>query len=255
VTPDGRHFVFTTLQALTGVSHGSCNLSIGIGCREVYLFDADTGRLACASCPSRGPAMQSASVLVREHQVAAQASRRDNRALSADGSRVFFSTAEALVPEDVNGVSDAYEFDADARTVSLLSSGRDSDDSWFVDASIDGDDAFILTRERLVGWDVDNAYDIYDARVGGGFPEPPTPTVCGSPETCRTAGSVPAPYANSGSSVLAGSGNARPGRPRGCRRGFVRKRVRGKRRCVRRPGCRRRGGKRTRRCTRAGVSR
>jgi hypothetical protein len=85
---------------------------------------------------------------------------------------VFFSTADALVPEDTNGVTDTYECDARTGKVALLSTGRSADGAWFVDASASGDDVFFATRARLVGADRDALVDLYDARVGGGFPEP-----------------------------------------------------------------------------------
>ena len=79
-------------------------------------------------------------------------------------------------------------------TVQLLSSGRDASDSWFLDASASGDDAFFVTRERLVGWDTDSAYDLYDARVGGGLPRaaaPPAPSCDG--DACRGVGHAAPP--------------------------------------------------------------
>jgi hypothetical protein len=148
---------------------------------------------------------------------------------------VFFSSAEALVAQDVNGRSDAYEYDVGAGSVRLLSSGTSGSDSWFLDASADGEDAFFVTRERLVGWDRDDQYDVYDARVGGGFPEPPPVALACAGDACQ--GDAPGPRAalSRGSAAFTGAGDApeqfKP-RPKQCRRGFVKKRVRGKRRCV-----------------------
>jgi hypothetical protein len=93
------------------------------------------------------------------------------------------------VPEDSNGKIDTYEFDTATGQVHLLSSGTDTGDSYFMDASGAGDDVFILTRERLAGWDTDNNYDLYDVREPhaghpAGFPDPPpVPVVGGHPVT------------------------------------------------------------------------
>ena len=60
-----------------------------------------------------------------------------------------------------------------------------------MDASPDGSDVFFVTRERLLGWDNDASYDLYDARVGGGFPEPaPEPDPCQG-DSCRRSPPLP----------------------------------------------------------------
>lgn len=248
VTPDGRHLLFSAIEGggLTGYDHGACATDLGDGCRELYLYSTDSGQLACVSCnPSGAPATGMATDAVRENIGGSQITPHDSHALSDDGSRVFFSTPEALVPQDTNGRIDAYEYDAGTGTVALLSSGTDPSDSWFLDASASGDDAFFVTRERLVGWDVDSAYDVYDARVGGGVPEPPHPTPSCSANDCQ---GLPAAglgaYAAGGSAVYAGHGNvaARRTPAKRCKRGTVKRVVRGKRWCVR---------KRARRASRA----
>ena len=58
----------------------------------------------------------------------------------------------------------------------LLSDGKSEDESYLVDASANGRDVFFSTRQSLVGWDANDNYDVYDAREGGGFPEPGTGT-------------------------------------------------------------------------------
>lgn len=199
VTPDGRHLLFMARDdsgfrghgGLDGYDHGdSCTFdnSLGRPCRELYLYDAESGHLACVSCGARGTVADSDALIhVRRGTGTANKTWHQSAALSADGSRVFFSTGQALVPEDSNGRYDAYEYDAETGQVRLISSGTDSSDSFFVDASASGDDVFFVTRARLVGWDVDSNYDLYDARVGGGFLDPaPSPVAC-SGESCQGA--------------------------------------------------------------------
>jgi hypothetical protein len=244
VAPDGRSLLFmsTSGAGLTGYDHGLCpdnGLASG-ACRELYAYRADaTPHLQCASCnPSGAAATTDASDVVRTASGAATTASHLNHPLSDDGRWVFFSTAEALVPEDTNGTSDAYEFDTQTGTVHLLSTGKDLSPSYFAEASASGRDAFILTRQRLTGWDIDGGYDLYDARVGGGFPEPPLTVPC-SGEACRGAAVEPPPPFAPASQAIHGTGNVKAAKPRhrkhrGCRRGFVRKRVHGRVRCVRR---------------------
>jgi hypothetical protein len=230
LSPDGRHLLFMTTNdnglkgrgGFTGYDHA--------GHQELYLFSADSGRLACASCnPSGEPATANALTNVRENAATAPDTSDLSHALSDDGRYVFFSTADRLVEEDTNGVSDAYEYDAANGTVHLLSSGTDDAPSYLIDASNDGANAFFATRQRLSGWDSDGAYDLYDARVGGGLPEPPlVPAACEG-ESCLP-GAGGAPGAAPTASQATGPGNPKQGCPKGKRR----VRSRGKVRCLKR---------------------
>jgi hypothetical protein len=56
----------------------------------------------------------------------------------------------------------------------------------FLGTSVSGSDVFLSTPSRLVASDTDNLADVYDARVGGGFPVSPTPTTCEN--VCRQPG-------------------------------------------------------------------
>jgi hypothetical protein len=239
VTPDGRHLLFMTrrddgfrgIGGFTGYEHNDH--------RELYLYSADTGRLACATCnPSGRPATTDALIDVRENEATSQGTSDSSQALTDDGRRVFFNTAEALVPEDINGRPDPYEYDAQIGRVHLLTSGRGTAPSFFVEASANGDDVFIVTRERLVGWDIDDLYDLYDARVGGGFPEPPTPTAACTGDACLPAAAPPPAAETSPSSVHRGPGDtkARLRKHRKCSRKRVLRKVNGRRKCVKRRG-------------------
>ena len=71
----------------------------------------------------------------------------------------------------------------------LLSSGTSPDPSFYLDNDESGENVFFTTRAGLVKGDTDESFDVYDARVGGGFPEPAPATGCA--ETCRSAGPGP----------------------------------------------------------------
>lgn len=266
VTPDGGRLLFGVSdggELGPAYDHGRCpggnpNGTSNGRCTEYYLYSAERSaplapHVVCATCPPSGaPATENALVAVHVGAGASQLTSHVARVLSDDGRRVFFSSAEALVPQDANGRVDAYEYDVASGTHHLLSSGRDAADSYVLDASASGDDVFLATRERLVGWDVDESYDLYDARVGGGMPEPvAAPAPCAG-DACRGVPRAPPPLVALGSPAFAGEANAggkrvaRPARrrARACRRGLVRKRVKGRRRCVRRAAARRRGPRR-----------
>jgi hypothetical protein len=201
ITNDGRYLLFTTAGPQPG---GFDNA----GHQELDRFDAETGEIVCVSCGSdAGPATADASFIFPGAAVTRSYFTYSSRALSADGRRVFFNTAEALVPEDTNGRVDTYEWEDGA--VHLISSGQSENDSYFVDASASGDDAYFVTRERLVGWDVDTLLDVYDARVGGGFPEPPVPHSCAG-DACEDPSAQPPGVDAPGSTAMAGSRSRTP---------------------------------------------
>ncbi len=213
VTPDGRHMLFLSMSGagLTGYDHGSCpgNNTASHSCQQLYLYSADTHQLVCASCaPSGAPASADASDFAAAGNSGAAASTFHlPHALSDDGRFAFFTTQESLLPGDTNGKLDAYEYDAETGRVRLLSSGTDESDSYFLDAGASGEDVFIGTRQQLLGWDSDGNYDLYDARIGGGFPEPPATAECCCGEACRSGASPAPPPSGTGSAGFQGPVN------------------------------------------------
>jgi WD40-like Beta Propeller Repeat len=175
LSPDGRRLAFPSKGDLTGQGTG--------GHAELYVYDLTTAALSCASCP---PGAATADVPMRENGSAYP------RHFDRDGT-LYFETPEALVPGDTNGKSDVYAYDgAGAR---LISSGTGAG-AHYVDNSVDGRDVFLRTADSLTADDVDGGYaDVYDARVGGGFPAPAAPcagNACRGPEPPAPAG-APAP--------------------------------------------------------------
>jgi hypothetical protein len=156
--------------------------------RDVYLYDAAEGGppLLVSKTAHGGDAevpVRTDSVFFHLVHRFAQA---PPRTLVADGRRVLFMTAESLVPEDTDSATDVYEwFDGE---VGLVSSGGGAHDAMLLGASPDGASVFVTTPERLASADDDSGdYDIYAARLGGGFPEPAAP-----PAECAD-GCPPAP--------------------------------------------------------------
>lgn len=188
VSSDGTRLAFLAAMPGGGVVYGRTGAPTGDS-NQMYLYDSSSGTLVCASCPPEGSAGTSGAEIVAEPQPdkSPQIHHRYLRPnfLSSDGNYVFFSTAEALVPEDQNHLADAYVYEAKTGEVSLLSSGRDETGTWFGNASTSGHDVFLLTAQQLVGADGDPLVDVYDARVDGGFPEPPPPPTPCSGDGCR----------------------------------------------------------------------
>jgi hypothetical protein len=244
VTADGRYLVFASRAALTPEAQA--------GVRQIYRYDASSRQLVCVSCApaTDPPALDAALISYADPApgLAPVATPFLARNLSQDGRRVFFDTAAALVPADTNGHIDVYEW-VDGE-VDLVSTGTSTDDARFLDASDDGDDVFFTTRQRLVGGDPDDLVDLYDARIGGGFPEAPQTPPCEG-DVCQGPPTPGPSLLIGGTSTFSGPGNPRTTprkastRPRKCRKGRVRKRVHGKVKCVRKPrkAAKRRGGR------------
>ncbi len=252
VSPDGTHLVFESAGGTPGLPHsGASDTCSGAnGCQEVYVYDATedggAGRLVCASCHPGDPQAASGSDATFQAFDGTPRSAVLNRPLSADGRFVFFTTADRLVSEDRNSVEDVYEYETGSGQVRLLSSGAPgSVGSVFVGASVSGGDVFFVTRDRLVGWDGDQQADLYDARVGGGFAEPPAVPVACVGDVCQGSPGVVSGVVVAGSGTLSGSGNLRPPvvvspKPRSS---LVARRLAGALRV-----CRKSHGKRRRRC-------
>jgi phosphodiesterase/alkaline phosphatase D-like protein len=193
VTPDGRHVAFVSDASLTGFDNHDA--TSGSPDNEVFVYDYDSNDLACASCNPGGSRPLGPATIPTWGQVGLLGTVPafyQPRSLSDDGSRVFFTTSDSLQPRDVNHKNDAYEYAGGKAR--LLTLGTSSAPSSFVDASPSGDDTFVLTRDPLVPQDSDTLTDLYDARVNGGFPNPPAATPC-SGDGCRGPLSSP-PAAN-----------------------------------------------------------
>jgi len=198
-TPDGGQVAFESGASISGHNGG--------GTRQVYRYDAEAnggdGDLVCVSCTSAGSSVGPAAVTTHAEQLAVQPWELP-RWLSDDGRRVFFNSPNALVPGDTNGEIDAYMWEDGV--VSLLSTGKSDVASRFYNAGADGRDAFIVTAEALVPQDKDDLVDLYDARVGGGFP-PPAPDPDCDGELCQGSSPEPPPAGDAGSAAFRGRGD------------------------------------------------
>jgi hypothetical protein len=214
VSGSGDAFLFRARNGsgLTGYDHSAknCGTRGTDPCGELYLYHYGTDSLVCVSCnPSGEQATAEAGFDLGTGIGGSRYTEHLTHPLADDGSRAFFTSGEALVAADQDaGANDVYEYDSATGRIHLLSSGRDKNGSYFLDASPSGDDVLFSTRQRLLGWDRDNAYDLYDARSGGGFPELPPASECSS-EACQGSPPANAPARlAAGSAEVFGAGNA-----------------------------------------------
>ena len=258
VSGNGRWLAFMSSQSLTGYDNTDASNS-AVADEEVYLYHApedlagEAGTLACASCDPTGGRpvgreygspienefdLFSGFGVWGEHtwiagNVPGFTPYEEGRALYqsrflSDEGRLFFDSSDGLVPRDVNGGEDVYEYEpvgvpvggADACSssggggsvvfkparvfeveggrgeegagcVGLISSGASAQESAFLDASESGGDVFFLTSARLVAADVDESRDVYDAHECTGV-SPCLPVGVAAPSACNTEASCKA---------------------------------------------------------------
>jgi hypothetical protein len=219
VSPNGRYVAFGSHLDLTGqVNNGP----------EIFVYDAASEALSCASCSPDGESNEGASLPPFGDSYGLY----EPRYMLNDG-RLFFTTAVGLVPQDVNNQQDVYEWQPGGvgsctsststgasefvpgahACISLISSGTSPSASVFAEASEGGRDVFFTTSQALVPEDQDAIVDMYDAREGGGFPAPSVAVGCGSSEECQGAAPAPVTLPGSPSEVFSGAGNVAPPEP------------------------------------------
>jgi hypothetical protein len=226
VTPDGRYLTFMSRAPLTGYDNHQAAGGTGCGdqgeegasCAEVFEYDASSANLSCASCdPTGARPLGRSNLSLFQHGEASELPPPANLP-SAGAGRIFFESRDALAPRDVNGsIQDVYEWEPAGvgsctqvgGCVSLLSGGAYGQPAFFVNSTPSGDDAFFATSSRLVSQDTDERIDLYDARVGGGFPVAEEAKPCEG-EFCRGSASAAPSQTSAGSSAFSGPGNLAP---------------------------------------------
>lgn len=216
-TPDGGTIAFETTGQLTGDDDDAAG--------DIYVYEAAEDRLTRVSAPRDdatgylcAPPRRCNATFGRSPQVGAleriglSGAKHRNFAVDGDGRvSLFFESRLPLVPEDQNGSHmDVYEW-RDGE-LSLISPGTSPDGAHYSGNTLDGEDVFFSTSERIDPREIDADFDIYDARDGGGIPLPPPP-----PAQCDTLGG--ACQAGGGSPIgsptqsdgAGGGGNLEPG--------------------------------------------
>jgi hypothetical protein len=255
VTPDGTSLAFQSERGLTGYDNepaepADCTYFVGgktesTPCREVYLYDAAAG-LTCVSCDPSGARPVGDAELGGHEEVSenfgALTSFYVQRNLSEDGGRLFFQSSDPLVPHASNGRENVYEYEGGH--VYPISDVAGNYESFFLDASPSGNDVFIATADQLLPQDRDQRVNVYDVRVGGGFPVSVAPPPCNNGDSCKGPVSPqPGVFGAPASATFSGAGNVAGGgasnqpavkpkaKPAKCKKGYV-KNKKGK--CVKR---------------------
>jgi len=252
VSPSGRWLAFMSELPLTGYDNRDAVSEVND--EEVFLYDSASDRLSCASCDPTGARPDGIEMRRLDGGLVAGANVWFASAWLAgnvpawtpyevgvalyqsrfvdDSGRVFFNSSDALVPGDVNGAEDVYEFEpvgvgsctevsvsfveGEGGCVGLVSSGRSGEESAFLDASGSGSDVFFLTAAKLVAADFDTALDVYDAHEctvdSPCLPEAVVKSVpCVTESSCKvTPSPQPGVFGAPASSTFSGVGNVSP---------------------------------------------
>jgi len=195
--------------------------------RDVFRYDAAANppSLECVSCApgssAAQPDAQPFDVTSRRVEDAAGPDfAEQGRWASEDGEAIVFRSPQALLPGHVEGQTDPYLWREGQLyrlpgTPYMTNSPEDGPT-----LSPDGTEAAFQSYSQLLPEDGDTSPDVYVARAGGGFAQPPPPNPCQG-EACQgQAASSPAPPSVA-SATLSGSGNPAP-KPAACRKGTAR---------------------------------
>jgi hypothetical protein len=241
ITPDGQSLIFMSNRQLTSYQNVNRQGECGPleehpthSCAEIYIFNAQGTKIACASCaPSGVPPVKAKDTFNLEGGATYLPGdfgsiTHMRRLISADGNRVFFNSDQPLSPQDKNGVQDVYEWEQEGEgeegrcahgsasngggCVSLLSGGTSTSDSLLIDADETGDNVFFVTRAALVpGGGNGEKPNVFDARVNGGFKGAPGGIVqteeCKSAEACKPPAGEPPVESFPASAAFSGAGN------------------------------------------------
>ncbi len=210
--PDGRFLVFHSTADLTADQEGQPEAG------QVFEYDARTESLVRVSrgrdgFNNDGNSSSEAATIPRQVFLEARPERElTGLAVTADGSRVFFTSTDALTPEAAPGTTNVYEYHEGI--VYLISDGQDAfdlqgtPDTELIGTDQSGRDAFFTTADPLVPQAAGTQRAVYDARTDGGFPAASGSAPCSG--SCRGAPTPPvvlpepaAPAASSESSTPA----------------------------------------------------
>jgi hypothetical protein len=203
-TGDGSYLVFSSYAQMTPDDTDTA--------RDVYRYDAPTGSLVRVSVGEVGhddngnnSAFDASIDPTGFKGSVTEQYEMSDRAISEDGSRIVFTTAEPLSPDAVNGQPDIYIWHEGQ--IGMISSGFSPEADAEPVITPSGRDVFFKTAQGLVPQDTDGVRDVYDARIGGGFPPPPAPPAACSADACQGPLSSPPAPLLPGSAGQAAGGN------------------------------------------------
>jgi hypothetical protein len=173
-------------------------------CTEVYVYDAEAGRLVCASCNPTGARPVGPSTLSGPSGPENHYRPRD---LLEDGS-LFFESKDALATDAKAGHENVYEYESGG--VHAISNVAGGYESYFLDASPNGENVFFASADKLLPEDPGGNTVVWDARVDGGRPVTSVPVACDGVESCEPPAIPPPVLAAPASATFSGPGNGLP---------------------------------------------
>jgi hypothetical protein len=201
ISSDGNLLVFTSRADLT-------HEEVVPGRSQVFQYDATAGSLVRASIGQDGynndnrTPSSDATIAIRPSASYAYSIRdsptQTDGILAPGNGAVFFTSSDALTPQALNNQTDTlgqpvpniYEYRAGH--VYLISDGRD-ESTLHSEPSVSllgsdsaGENVFFTTSDPLINQDTDTQQDVYDARMGGGTPNPTGSPICNG-EGCHSA--------------------------------------------------------------------
>jgi hypothetical protein len=244
-TPDGRFLLLTSTNDLTPDAEGGGSQLYRYDARDGRLIRVSIGEQSAGGsfCPRTAkvePGFDCNGNTGDEMSIPLPGGGEAKAwpkavSMTDDGSYVFFSSSAGLTPRAVNDavIEEPCEFEEEGicferrkvlavnayewheGQVYLLSDGQDRhvvreiSATNLAGASPTGSDVFFSSADQLVPQDGDTQADMYDARIGGGFPAASEPAgcvgeACQGPASAAPAGQAP------GSSSFSGAGNLGP---------------------------------------------
>jgi hypothetical protein len=218
VSPEGRYLLFESSARVTGYESD--------GQHEAYLYDAKTKATTCISCrqdgqpsPDERYGQPTYSVLTRGNGVFNPLHAPHFLTIRNGEPQVFFSSPDPLAPGATEGQNNVYEWSHNQifRLVSAQAGAQQApfpgQVAYFGGASDDASDVYLITPETLTWQDGDERLSAYDARVGGGFAEPPAPPPSCLPDaehSCQVPVQGPAATPDSTTTANRGQQNLEP---------------------------------------------
>lgn len=210
VSPNGRYLLFESSTNLTGYDSG--------GLPEAYLYDAeaDEEAVTCVSCRQNGqPSLNPGG---------ANTAPLWSRSLALRNGKplAFFISRDGLAPgpegESLEGEWALYEWSHGqvfhiATNKPGTAPPKEGGLVRFLDTNADATDLYFADPVALNWENPEGRNAIWDARVGGGFPEPPPPSEPCDAATegpCQGPAATPPVTPGAGSATFNGAGNLKP---------------------------------------------
>jgi hypothetical protein len=256
VSPSGDAVAFLSRLELTGYDNygivgydyqnGKPNLSAPNYAHipELFVYQARTGRMVCASCSPTGSApipldLPRATLPGTTLATSTAAAYVSHWLVDREGTQAYFMTTQPLVADDSNGLMDVYEWQSEGSggcglasgCLSLISSAEQASNAFLLGSGASGRDVFFTSRSQLTKGSEGESLKVYDARVDGGRAEP---SLSCTGTGCQGIPPAPPIFATPSSVTFNGVGNFEPSPPlavkaksnkkaRRCRAGFHRK--------------------------------